>query len=261
MHSRTLAILAGLSFAFVGTNAHAHALLMNPPPLTSDDNAKSGPCGCYFGAGPEDPAEDGTASACPAGYKTTVLEGGTQLQVTWKETVNHSGKFRIALSTKPINLVTRADLDAAVVYEGDDTNTVSGGLISKTITLPDKPCTNCVIQLRQFMMGATKPYYYSCAAIDITSSSMSSSSSSTGASSSSSGDGGTGGMGTGGATGTGGTGEEQNVIGAGPAPMEQPHVAGACSVSSSDAGSSESFGWTILGLAVLALRRRTNAPS
>jgi len=258
MHSRTLATLAGLSFAFVSTNVDAHALLMNPPPLTSDDNAKSGPCGCYFGAGPEDPAEDGTATACPAGYKTTSLEGGTKLQVTWKETVNHTGKFRVALSTKPINLVTRADLDAAVVYEGDDTNTVSGGLVSTTITLPDKPCTNCVIQLRQFMAGATKPYYYSCAAIDITTASMSSSSSSSG--SSSGGGGGSGGAGgTGGMPGTGGTGEEENVIGAGPAPLEQPQIAGACNVSSSNVGSSESFGWTILGLFVLALRRRTNA--
>lgn len=259
MHSRTYALLVGLSLAFVNSNAYAHTLLMNPPPLTSDDNAKSGPCGCYFGAGPEDPAEDGTATACPANYKTTSLEAGTQLQVTWKETVNHTGKFRIALSDKPINLVKRADLDAAVVYEGDDTNTVSGGLISKTITIPDKPCTNCVIQLRQFMAGASKPYYYSCAAIDITSPNMSSSSSSGASSSSSSGGGGTGG--TGGATGTGGSGEEQNVIGAGPAPMEPTHISGACSVRSSDVGSSPSFGWTILGLFVLALRRRRNASS
>jgi MYXO-CTERM domain-containing protein len=257
MRSRTLAILAGLSFAFVSTNASAHALLMNPPPLTSDDNAKSGPCGCYFGAGPEDPAEDGSATACPAGYKTTSLEAGSKLQVTWKETVNHNGKFRVSLSTKPINLVTRADLDAAVIYEGDDTNTAAGGIVSTTITIPDKPCTNCVIQLRQFMSGATKPYYYSCAAIDITSPNMSSSSSS--GSSSSGGGGGSGG--TGGMPGTGGMGEEVNVIGAGPAPMEPTHVAGACSVSSSDMGSSGSFGWTIAGLFVLALRRRMNASS
>ncbi|MBK9259025.1 MAG: lytic polysaccharide monooxygenase [Polyangiaceae bacterium] len=253
MYSRLFAIVTGLSIAFVTSNASAHALLMNPPPLTSDDNAKSGPCGCFFGAGPEDPNEDATASACPADYKSTPLVAGSKLQVTWKETVNHTGKFRISLSTKPINLVTRADLDGAVLYEGDDTNGVNGGLISTTITVPDTPCTNCVIQLRQFMAGASKPYYYSCAAIDIESPSGSSSSSSGGASSSS------GGGGMGGAGGTGGTGgtDEDFVIGAGPAPIPATQVPGACHASASNVGSSTSSWATLAGLFVLTMWRRS----
>jgi hypothetical protein len=185
MHFRSFAIVMGLSLAFVATNAEAHILMMNPSPVTTDDNAKSGPCGCYFGAGPEDPNEDGTALACPAGYKTTSLVAGSQVQVAWKETVNHTGKFRVAVSTKPINLVTRAELDGSVLYDGNDTNGVNGGLVSTTITVPDTPCTNCVLQLRQFMEGAAKPYYYTCAAIDITIPGGSSSSSSGSASSSS----------------------------------------------------------------------------
>jgi len=253
MHFKSLAIFTGLSLAFVTTNAGAHSLLMNPPPVTNDDNAKSGPCGCYFGAGPEDPTEDTTAAACPADYKTTSLDAGTKLQVTWKETVNHTGKFRVALSTKPINLATHADLDAAVLYEADDTNTVSGGLVSTTITVPDTPCTNCVIQLRQFMAGATKPYYYSCAAINIASASGSSSSSSGSGSSSS---GGVGGMG--GGSGTGGDSGNENVIGAGPAPLDEPHVSGACSVSESSGGSSTSLWLTLAGLFVLTRRRKSS---
>lgn len=253
MHCRSLAIVLGLSASFISTNAAAHSLLMNPPPVSNDDNAKSGPCGCYFGAGPEDPAEDASPSACPAGYKTTSLEAGTKLQVTWKETVNHTGKFRVALSTKPINLVTRADMDAAVLYEADDTNTVSGGLVSTTITLPNTPCTNCAIQLRQFMAGAATPYYYSCAAINITSPSGSSSSSSSGSGASSSSSGGTGG--TGGANGGTG-GKEENVIGAGPAPLDEPHVSGACTVSGTAERTAASF-WLGLGsLFVLARRRK-----
>lgn len=256
MFFRSFAILAGLSLAFVTTNASAHILMMNPPPVSNDDNAKSGPCGCYFGGGPEDPNEDTTAVACPVDFKTTKLIAGSTLQVTWKETVNHSGKFRVAVSDKPINLVTRAQLDGSVLYDGNDENGVSGGLVSATITVPDTPCTNCVLQLRQFMSGAAKPYYYTCAAIDIVSASGSSSSSSgTGASSSSSG--GVGGMG--GASGTGGDGGNENVIGAGPAPIEQPHISGACRVNGSGEGSSTSLWLTLGGLFVLALRRKSLA--
>ena len=256
MQFGSFAIVTGLSLLFVTTNASAHILMMNPAPVSNDDNAKSGPCGCYFGAAPEDPNEDTSAVACGAGYKTTSLMAGSQITVAWKETVNHSGKFRVAISDKPINLVTRADLDASVLYDGNDMNTVSGGLVSTTITVPDTPCTNCVLQLRQFMSGAAKPYYYTCAAIDIVSASGSSSSSTgTGASSSSSG--GVGGMG--GASGTGGDGGDENVIGAGPAPMQQPHISGACRVNGSGEGSSTSLWLTLGGLFVLALRRKAVA--
>jgi MYXO-CTERM domain-containing protein len=255
MQLRSFAFVAGLSVAFVAPNAEAHSLLMNPPPVINDDNAKSGPCGCYFGAGPEDPTEDASPTACPAGYMTTSLVAGSKLQVTWKETVNHNGKFRVALSTKPINLAKRADLDANVLYEAADTNSVSGGLVSTTITVPNTPCTNCVLQLRQLMDAASTPYYYSCAAIDITSAGSGSSSSS-GSGSSSSSSGGVGGMG-----GSSGVGGNENVIGAGPAPIDAPEVSGACSVRASDVGSSSSLWMTLAGLFVLTLRRRSPAPN
>src|SRR5689334_14674254 len=128
MKSTYFAFFTGAALLLCAGQAGAHSLLMNPPPLTNDDNAKAGPCGCYFGAGPEDPAEDASATACPAsGYKVTELVPGQTLQVTWKETVQHNGKFRVALSTKPINTVTRADMNNGVLYEAADSNTVSGG--------------------------------------------------------------------------------------------------------------------------------------
>jgi hypothetical protein len=71
--------------------------------------------------------------------------GASKLQVTWKDTVNHTGKLRIALSIKPINLATRADFNANILYEATDTNSVSGGLVCTTITVPDTPCTNVVV--------------------------------------------------------------------------------------------------------------------
>ncbi len=246
---RPFALVASFAVVFVSANAGAHALLMNPPPLTSDDNAKSGPCGCYFGGGPEDPNEDATALPCPADYKSTPLVAGSQLQVTWKETVNHNGDFRVAFSTKPINLVTRADLNGGVLYEEPDANNTSGGLISTTITVPNVSCTNCVIQLRQFMAGAAKPYYYSCAAVDIA---MPSGSSSSGAASSSS-SGGTGGAG--GQGGVGGVEEEYDII-AGPAQTTPTQPAGLCSMSAGSDASGAPLWMGILGLFVLAARRR-----
>jgi hypothetical protein len=174
--------------------AAAHSLLVNPPALTSDDNAKSGPCGCYFGAGPEDAADDATASKCPASYTTTELVAGSQLQISWKETVNHDGMFRLAFSPLPVDGVVKADLDANVLYEKPDANTVAGNTITATVTVPSTPCASCTLQLRQLMTGSTNPYYWSCAAIKIVPAGT------TGSGPATSGAGGTGGEGQGGST-------------------------------------------------------------
>ncbi|HVK68683.1 MAG TPA: SCE4755 family polysaccharide monooxygenase-like protein [Polyangium sp.] len=255
MDSRASALLAFAAVLFAGSSAFAHAVLMNPQPLTNDDNAKSGPCGCYFGAGPEDPAEDSSASACPAsGYKVTDLVVGQTVQVTWKETVNHNGKFRVAISTKSIDTVKRADLDASVFYEGADANSQSGGLVSTTITVPDTPCENCVVQLRQYMEGASKPYYYSCAAINIVdpNASGSSSSSSTAASSSSS----TGAGGAGGAGGGGMGGSIPDDVGPGPAPFQENQPSGICSASPSAPGSPAALALVLAGLVARVARKK-----
>ncbi|MDI1447558.1 SCE4755 family polysaccharide monooxygenase-like protein [Polyangium sp. 6x1] len=256
MHFRTPSLFAFAAVLFAGSSAFAHALLMNPPPLTNDDNAKSGPCGCYFGAGPEDPAEDGTAAACPAsGYKVTDLVVGQQVQVTWKETVNHNGKFRVSISTKAIDTVTRADLDGAVYYEAADANSQSGGLVSATLTVPDTPCQNCVLQLRQYMEGAAKPYYYSCAAINITDPNASGSASSSTAASSSSSSSGAGGAGGAGGSGMGGSIPDD--VGPGPAPFQENEPSGLCSASPSAPGSPAALALVLAGLVARVARKKS----
>ncbi len=245
MKSRSSALLAFAAVLLTSASAFAHAVLINPPPLTNDDNAKSGPCGCYFGADAEDPAEDGSPMPCPgSGYKVTDLVVGQQILVTWKETVNHSGMFRVAITPKAINTVTRADLDGDVFYEAADANTVQGGLVSAMITVPDAPCQNCVLQLRQFMQGAAQPYYYSCAAVNITAPSGSASSSSSTASSSSAGAGGAGGAG--GSGGMGGANPDD--IGAGPAPFQENAPAGYCNTSLGTTGSPAALALVLAGL-------------
>jgi hypothetical protein len=251
MKTRLFALFVGAVALLSATAAEAHSLLINPPPLTSDDNAKSGPCGCYFGAAPEDPAEDPSPTACPASYKVTDLVAGTPLQVTWKETVQHTGKFRVAFSDKPIDTATRADMDLGVLYEAADTNGTSGGIISATITVPNKPCQNCVIQMRQYMEVASTPYYYSCAAVNILPAGGSSSGAGAGA----------GAGGAGGATGTGGAGGESGLGGqgsiiAGPAPIDQPGASGYCSMSSGKTGDTAALGFFMVVLGSIAARRK-----
>ncbi len=147
--------------------AAAHTILVNPPPIGQDDAAKSGPCGCYFGGGPEDPNDDPSPAPCPGDYPVTTLQAGTQLKIEWKETINHDGNFRLAFASSAPDGATKAAMDGAVVIEIPDTNGTSGATLSQTITVPSTPCDLCTIQLRQFMMGAANPYYYSCAAVKI----------------------------------------------------------------------------------------------
>jgi len=246
MKSTLFAAVTGAALLLCAGQAEAHAVLINPVPLTQDDNAKSGPCGCYFGAGPEDPTEDTTPTACPAsGYKVTDLVPGQKVQVTWKETVNHTGKFRVAISSKNIDTATRADLDLGVLYEDADKNTVAGGIVSAMITIPDSPCQHCVLQMRQYMEVASTPYYYSCAAININAPSTTASSSSAAT---------TGAGGSGGAGGEGGS-LETGSIGPGPAPIEQTQASGACNVSREGEGAGW-LGMVFLGLWFVATQRK-----
>jgi MYXO-CTERM domain-containing protein len=247
MQSRLFALAALAALVASPSLARAHAVLMNPTPLTTDDNAKAGPCGCYFGSGPEDPNEDGTALPCPADFAVSELEAGSTIQVAWKETVQHTGKWRLSISSKPIETVTRADMDAATFYEADDMNSQSGGIITATITVPEMSCDGCALQLRQFMAGAAKPYYYSCAAITIKAPSGAASSSSS-ASSSGSGSGAGGG-------GMGGAGGEDGSVGPGPAPQPPPPL-NSCSTSSGDASSGDALPIAALAILGLAARRR-----
>lgn len=227
------ASVAALSLITAALPAGAHTRLMTPTPLTQDDNAKAGPCGCYFGAGPEDPAEDGSPLACPGDFQVTTLQAGTELTVTWEETVNHNGDFRIAFSPKSPAETKKADVEAGILMEMPDENGTSGGTITQTIMVPDEPCELCTIQLRQFMINAAQPYYYSCAAVKIVGADPTTSSSGAGGSGGSGGMGGSG-VGASGGAGSGaglpdGQGGGAGSTGAGMADPE-PKIVEGCSV-------------------------------
>ncbi len=245
--------------------ASAHTLLVNPPPLTADDNAKSGPCGCYFGGGPEDPGDDGSASPCPGNYPKTDLVAGSEITVSWKETVNHDGSFRLAISNQPVDAVVKADLNAGVIYDKPDANNTSGATITAKILVPETPCESCTLQLRQTMNGSAKPYYWSCAAIRI----LPAGGATTGAASTSSGVGGgsgdtSSGAGGSGEVGSGAGGDPSNAAaqasaGAGTSVPPPAFTTGACSV---EAGPGAAQSLSVVGLlgALLALAHRKQHP-
>lgn len=167
MKALALASFAATSILTLAIPAAAHSILVNPPPVGQDDGAKSGPCGCYFGGAPQDPADDPSPAPCPGDYQVTTLTAGAPLKIQWKETINHDGKFRLAFSSKTPDAATKADMDGGVLVEIDDTNATAGATLSQTVTVPSEPCDLCTIQLRQLMVGAANPYYYSCAAVKI----------------------------------------------------------------------------------------------
>lgn len=254
MQHPLLASLAALAVFGLAFPAAAHTVLVNPAPLTGDDNAKAGPCGCYFGGGPEDPGEDGSPNACPADFPVTTLEAGTELTVEWKETVNHNGDFRIAFSPNAPDQTTKADVDANILMQIADDNATSGATLTQTITVPSEPCELCILQLRQFMINAAQPYYYSCAAVKIV---APGGSTSTGAGGAGGGAGGSGGAPAATSTGQGAAGPAGGGVtssGAGYADPE-PEVGQGCTASSK--GTANAGALAILGLAVAAgsLRR------
>lgn len=241
---RLLSLSASLAAAVsIPRAAHAHTLLMAPPPVTNNDNAKSGPCGCEFGGDP----------ACPASWPKTKLTAGESYIVQWKETVNHNGRFRLAFATKPVDQVTGADLDANVLYDEVDDNSTNGATLTTTIVVPDTPCVACTLQLRQLMEGAAQPYYYSCASVEIVAPGG--------------GEGGAGGAGSGAGTssgptgGMGGAGQggemegEGGSTGPGLAVKLPPIQGGSCSFGGDPAGELWFFAAAALGAAAL-LRRR-----
>jgi hypothetical protein len=150
---------AGISLATLSLTgaASAHTVLVSPAPLTANDDAKTDPCGCTFGSG---------TIICPPDYPVTEVQAGAQVSITWNETVQHTGEFRLSFAAKAPEDVTQADMDDSVLQMvvPDDQ---MGGLVTQSFTMPSTPCDLCTIQVRQFMEGADPPYYFTCAAVRI----------------------------------------------------------------------------------------------
>lgn len=147
--------VAGL--ALLPRIASAHTVLITPKPLSTDDNAKTAPCGCTFGEG---------VSQCAPDYQIASYDLGETITITWNETIDHTGEFRVAFVAKPPEEVTDEEFAASEI-QLTVPDEQAGGLRNAELTLPNTPCENCTIQVRQFMENSPSPYYYTCAAIRI----------------------------------------------------------------------------------------------
>jgi len=115
------------------------------PPRNTSTGLKTGPCGGI------------ARTATP-----TILKAGQQLEVQWEETVDHPGYYRIAFSPS-------GDMgfdQNVLVQKVDDIANVHS--YKATITVPNTPCTQCTLQMIQYMTENVPPsLYYSCADIEI----------------------------------------------------------------------------------------------
>jgi MYXO-CTERM domain-containing protein len=232
--------------------AEAHINLSWPLPRyeVSGVNQKTGPCG------------GGTAS-----MDVTDFAPGEELTVTWVETVNHPGHFRIALDTTGTDdfadPTSENDMDVVgnvIAYVPDE----GGSNFQYTFNLPDVECENCVLQVIQVMTdklgngfagsadGGDDIYYW-CADITITQGggTTTSSSSSTGAG---------GASGTGGSDPSGGAGGSSSTSSGSGQGVDQSgfdNNDGGCSVAAlGPEGPSEAGWWALAALAFGALVRR-----
>lgn len=208
----TLALLFGA--LALPLDASAHTRLLSPAPRSPADGLKTGPCGNV------------APTATP-----TVLAPGATIMVTWDETIEHPGYYRIAFSP-----AGDQGYEDNVLLDNipDEVCATPPCPYQAEVTLPSEPCEGCSLQMIQWM-GRQAPYspYFSCA--DIT-------------------------LRVGGDTGQG---EPDAGVGNPGTPIdpeaEAPgsSIGGGCSVAGADAGSQGSLAsLAFLGLAAVILRRR-----
>jgi len=167
MRSALLAVVL-LGFA---APAYAHFKLNAPASMTAQDAIgdpqKTGPC----------------PNIAETGAVTTVPVGG-MLAVTVDETIDHPGHYRVAIAQDAAGLpappiVTGLNCGSApiqanptmpVLADGLFTNLTSAmGEATVQVQLPAGfTCTNCVVQVLEFMSAHAEPcFYYHCARVTI----------------------------------------------------------------------------------------------
>lgn len=86
---------------------------------------------------------------------------GQTINVSWEETVNHPGRYEIYFSQSGDSNFTLLK----TINDSLNDNAVPHAY-STQITLPNVVCTDCTLQLVQFMTDSNS-YYYSCADIQL----------------------------------------------------------------------------------------------
>ncbi len=162
------ALLAFLASSTLALSAQAHIRLTYPQPRypapeqEMGQQQKDGPCGVIGDSRVEE--------------RVTVFEPGETITVTFDETINHPGFFRISFDNDgqdAFQFPTSRDdvVDPPVLpVLVDDVTDKAGGSYSQEVTLPNMECETCTLQLIQVMKAGDGPFveddiYYQCADI------------------------------------------------------------------------------------------------
>jgi len=160
------ALVAALCFLH-SPLAAAHARwdingIVKPRDTSLQANLKTAPCGTNIGSNIVDTGAPYVRTNTPVTFTP-----GERIEVTFQETINHPGHFRIAFS--PAN---DADFNTNVLLDNIPdtmgTETPLPHLFRATITLPNKSCDACTLQLIQVMTDSNTNYY-SCSDIKLAS--------------------------------------------------------------------------------------------
>ncbi|MBS1124260.1 MAG: Fibroin heavy chain precursor [Deltaproteobacteria bacterium] len=188
--SRVMKVVSALVFAcaFAGllTPADAHFKLNSPASLSEQDllggPQKSAPCGLSDSAGTPD-------ESVPTNIVTTV-QSGSMLTIKFNETIFHPGHYRVAIAQDIGSLPadppvtagstacgsTQIDANPTLPLLGDGllvhTSAFSGEQTAQVQLPAGMTCTNCVLQVVQFMSdhGLNNPggcFYHHCATVTI----------------------------------------------------------------------------------------------
>jgi hypothetical protein len=174
----------------VAAPAFAHFRLVVPPPVTASPQSVyvedslglpqlSAPCGQ---ADPDSPAV--------ATNVVSTLKAGGMVTISFDETIFHPGHYRIALAADQGSLPADPDVVAGdqacgtttiedppvapVLADGVLVHTAAfNGTQTVMVPLPATPCTNCVLQITEFMSehGLNNPggcFYHHCMNVNIT---------------------------------------------------------------------------------------------
>jgi len=149
-----LLILAAL---LASVSAAAHIEMEVPTPRFNDGANKWCPCGTGGdGSRSNDGCELG-GSDPNRGTTSNTYQAGETIRVRWRETIGHSGRFRISFDPDGAD---QADFDQHILADiadpgGSLGNAGEANVWVADVTLPDVSCDNCTLQLIQVMNGNT----------------------------------------------------------------------------------------------------------
>jgi uncharacterized protein (TIGR03382 family) len=170
---RTIALATCLTMFGLAGTAEAHFKLNAPAAALQQDGSgdpqKTGPCG---GAG-------------TATNAVTAVQSGTMLTISITETIGHPGHYRVALAQDMASLPappTVADANCnglipssnptlPILGDGLFSHTTQTSNVTQTFQVPipaGMTCTNCVLQVQEYMANHGQPcFYYHCATVNI----------------------------------------------------------------------------------------------